>query len=79
MTFRLRHEWTEGARLPAVAAAHPPQVDRPAASLASCRGCGLLRVVEGDRVAFVRRRADAQRVTVEEPPCVSGASFRAPW
>lgn len=80
MSFRLRHDWATGAVLPRVVAAHPPLLERPPAALSSCRACGVLRVIEGEREAYVRRRADAERVTAVEPPCVStDAPFRAPW
>lgn len=93
MTFRLRHEWTSGARV-------------NGADLATCPHCATLRVtlmVAGgaDEVHFIRRISDAPklegqecarvdymkpdtdpdaRVTRIEPRCLSPAEhFRAPW
>lgn len=72
------HVWRSGAVLPAVFV--NGVLAKPAASLSSCVGCGTLRVLDGERAAYVRRRADAERVTEAEPPCLSPrAAFRAPW
>lgn len=66
MTFRLRHEWTEGALL-------------PGAALATCSYCETLRVTEGSGVTFIRRKLlDEERVSAVEPPCVAPSFFRAP-
>lgn len=51
--------------------------------LATCRGCGALRVVDdraGGAVTWIRRAAiEAERVRELAPPCVAPAHFRAPW
>lgn len=79
MTFNLRHAWTEGARFPALPG-------RAAMRLATCAPCETLRVQHGDgddptdRIYIRRRAKEDERVTAEEPPCVSpSVKFQAPW
>lgn len=79
MTFRLRHEWTEGARFPALPG-------RAAMKLSTCSHCETLRVQHGDdeheagRVFIRRKLKEDERVTPIEPPCISpGVPFRPPW
>ncbi len=80
MTFQLRHDWHDGARV-------------NGAQLATCANCETLRVelgtVEGMRVHYIRRVLEPPnrpeqdplaRVTLEAPRCISPAGhFRAPF
>lgn len=60
MSFRLRHEWKDGARV-------------NGAQLALCPHCEALRVeLEPGRFRYVRRvELEAERVRDTEPPCLS--------
>ncbi len=79
MTFRLRHDWTVGARVPG----RDPDTDRITETrLATCAHCGTLRSESaGGATLFVRRAAEeSERVRRDEPPFVAPTSrFRAPW
>ncbi len=70
MTFRLRHEFTDGAVV-------------NGSKLGTCPHCATLRVVDlASGVAhFIRRAIEPQRVIDgPEPPCISATvPFRAPW
>jgi len=60
VSFRLHHEWHEGATLPiAVGESRPSQ-------LSTCPHCGTLRVA-GDRTHFLQRGTG---VILEEPKCL---------
>ena len=58
MTFRLRHEWSEGVTILGM-------------SLATCAHCGSLRSRVGSVTSFIRRTTvEADRVSETEPPCI---------
>ena len=82
MSFRLRHDWIEGAALPLGSAAAAGRVES-AAFLSSCSHCGVLRVrdaLAGIDVFLSRASSDDDRIRAASPPCVSSSPhFRAPW
>lgn len=58
-TWRLRHDWHDGATV-------------NGARLATCRACGALRATTDAGSIFVRRVEDeAERVRTSEPPCIA--------
>lgn len=67
VTFRLRHEWVQGATINGV-------------TLATCAHCETLRSAEEKQVVHIRRKVDEdERVTVAEPRCISPEGrFREP-
>lgn len=66
MGWRLRHEWTIGARV-------------NGAQLATCVHCGTLRAADDRGVRFFRRVQDeAERVRALEPPCLAPRETRRP-
>lgn len=67
----MMHEWKKGATV-------------LTASLSVCSRCETLRVEEGGKVHFIRRRKDVrdERVVYDEPPCEPSASrgkLPPPW
>lgn len=69
MTFRLRHDFKDGASILGM-------------QLATCMHCETLRVTLPNAAPhFIRRaKVESERVRDAEPPCTSPAlHFRAPW
>lgn len=59
MSWRLRHEWRDGATV-------------NGARLATCVHCGTLRAVDERGARFIRRvQNEDERVRTDEPPCLA--------
>lgn len=60
MSWRLRHDWRAGVKLPT-----GPQ-------LSTCLDCGTIRSVENGRAVYLRAvHLENERVREAEPPCLS--------